>query len=87
MGDLGFDLGKTLVKNVVNAVVTTFGPKFLDEEVVQRLLDNVECVRRGVESLRHVDYKRAVDNIEEAIALLQVSLSQVTLSRFYYTGL
>ena len=72
MAELGVDIAKTLVANIYSAAVSTFGPKFLDEAVVKQFVDGVESIKRGVEALRHVDYKRAVDLIDEASNLIQV---------------
>ena len=72
MAELGLELAKYLVANIYSAAVTNFGPRFLSEDVVKQFVDGVESIKRGVEALRHVDYKRAVDLIEEALSLLQV---------------
>ena len=72
MAELGMDLGKVLLANIYNAAMANFGPRFLDADVVKQFVDGVETIKRGVEALRHVDYKRAVDLIDEALSLMQV---------------
>ena len=62
------------MNSISSAAVSNFGPKFLDEDVVKQFVDGVENIKRGVEALRHVDYKRAVDLIDEALSLIQVQL-------------
>ena len=80
MAELCIDLSKVLLANIKSALLANFGPKFLNEEVLRHLMDNMENIRRGVEALRHVDYKRAVDSLDEALSLLQVKVIQFRLS-------